>query len=82
MQDLLLSGQRVSVRRMAVMCGRSEEGHGPYCTQSEATVVAVTAECVLCMCMCMCTAVYTKQVSMCLRRHKIVRFVKTLRQTK
>ena len=60
--------------------GRSEEGHGPYCTQSADTVVAVTEECVLCMCM--CTAVYTKQVSICLRRHKIVRYIKTLRQAK
>ena len=38
---------------------RSEEGHVPNCTQSADTVVAVTAECVLCMCM--CTAAYTKQ---------------------
>ena len=38
---------------------RSEEGHVPYCTQSAATVVVVTTECVLCVCM--CTAAYTKQ---------------------
>ena len=35
-QDLLLSGQRVSVWRMAVVSGRSEEGHGTYRTAHRA----------------------------------------------